>query len=108
METPDNFDFETFKQEAIKGLYSGKPLTGDNGIFTPMLKHFLESALQGELYNHLNANKAEGIKNRKNSLSKKTIKSNGGSFELETPRDRDGSFSPQVVGKRQLVFRSNA
>lgn len=104
METPDNFDFETFKQEAIKGLYSGKSLTGENGIFAPMLKHFLESALQGELDNHLNANKAEGIKNRKNGLSKKTIKSNGGSFELETPRDRDGSFSPQVVGKRQLVL----
>lgn len=54
--------------------------------------------------NHLNANKAEGIKNRKNGLSKKTIKSNRGSFELETPRDRDGSFNPQVVGKRQLVL----
>ncbi|MEA5405152.1 IS256 family transposase, partial [Arcicella sp. DC2W] len=104
MDTPDNFDFETFKQEAIKGLYSGKPLTGENGIFAPMLKHFLESALQGELDNHLNANKAEGIKNRKNGLSKKTIKSNGGSFELETPRDRDGSFNPQVVAKRQLVL----
>ncbi len=104
MDTPDTFDFETFNQEAIQGLYSGKPLTGENGIFAPMLKHFLETALQGELDNHLIANKSEGIKNRKNGLSSKIIKSSGGSFELDTPRDRDCSFTPQVVAKRQLVL----
>jgi hypothetical protein len=42
----DQFDFESFKQAAIKGLYEGKPLTGENGLFAPLLKHFLESALE--------------------------------------------------------------
>lgn len=69
-----------------------------------MLKYFLETVLQGELDNHLIANKCEGIKNRKNGLSSKIIKISGGSFELDTPRDRDCSFTPQVVAKRQLVL----
>ncbi|MBC3789404.1 hypothetical protein FHK02_5995, partial [Spirosoma sp. LMG 31448] len=50
----DQFDFESFKQAAIKGLYEGKPLTGENGLFAPLLKHFLESALEGEMDSHLN------------------------------------------------------
>lgn len=104
METNNDFDFEAFKKEAIKGLYNGKSLTGTDGIFAPMLKHFLESALQGELENHLSESKANQVKNRKNGTTSKQIKSNAGSFELETPRDRDGSFSPEIVPKRQLVL----
>jgi putative transposase len=42
------FDYERFQQEAIQGLYEGKSLTGEKGIFAPLLKHFLESALEGE------------------------------------------------------------
>lgn len=41
------FDFEEFKKEAIKGMYAGKPMNGEKGIFAPLLKHFLESALEG-------------------------------------------------------------
>jgi putative transposase len=51
--THNDFDFESFKQAAIKGLYEGKPLTGEDGLFAPLLKHFLESALEGEMTNHL-------------------------------------------------------
>lgn len=40
----NEFDFEAFKQAAIKGLYEGKPLTGENGLFAPLLKHFLDRA----------------------------------------------------------------
>ena len=43
------FDFEKFKAAAIKSMYAGKPLNGEQGIFAPLLKHFLESALAGEL-----------------------------------------------------------
>jgi hypothetical protein len=42
------FDFERFKAEAIKGMYAGRPLNGEKGVFAPLLKHFLESALEGE------------------------------------------------------------
>lgn len=69
-----------------------------------MLKHFLESALQGELDNHLTESKANQVKNRKNGITSKRVKSNAGSFELGAPRDRDGSFSPEIVPKRQLIL----
>lgn len=104
MEEKKEFDFESFKAEAIKGLYNGQSLTGEGGIFAPMLKHFLETALQGEMDNHLIESRASQTKNRKNGRSSKTIKSSGGQFELHTPRDRDGSFMPDIVAKRQLVL----
>lgn len=49
----NEFDFEAFKQAAIKGIYEGKPLTGENSLFAPLLKHFLEAALEGEMDGHL-------------------------------------------------------
>lgn len=42
----DNFDFESFKEEAMKGLYEGKKMGGTDGVFAPMLKHLLESMLE--------------------------------------------------------------
>lgn len=40
MATNQDFDFKAFQEESIKGLYSGKPLTGEHGIFAPMLNTF--------------------------------------------------------------------
>ncbi len=104
MEKEEEFDFERFKQEAIKGMYAGKPLNGDKGIFAPLLKHFLESALAGELDAHLQEEKAAGLVNRKNGKTSKKVKSLSGEFELESTRDRSGSFEPIVLPKRQLII----
>lgn len=41
----DKNDFDQFKKEAIKGMYAGKPMNGEKGVFAPLLKHFLKSAL---------------------------------------------------------------
>ena len=98
------FDFESFKAEAIKGMYAGKPLNGERGIFAPLLKHFLESALEGELEAHLQEQKASGIANRRNGKASKKIKSISGEFELESGRDRAGSFEPLVLPKRQVII----
>lgn len=100
------FDYERFQQEAISGLYEGKSLTGENGIFAPLLKHFLESALEGEMSAHLLEEKTRDIptKNRRNGKNSKIVKSLSGEFELETPRDRTGSFGPKVVPKRQVII----
>jgi putative transposase len=78
------FDFETFKQGAIKGMYAGKPMSGEQGIFAPLLKHFLESALAGELEAHLQNEKASGLSNRRNGKSSKVVKSLSGEFDLES------------------------
>jgi len=59
MNDNNDFDFERFKAEAIKGMYAGRPLNGEKGIFAPLLKHFLESALEGELDAHFQEEKAQ-------------------------------------------------
>jgi transposase-like protein len=104
MATNQDFDFKAFQEEAIKGLYSGKPLTGEHGIFAPMLKHFLEQSLQGEMEAHLLDERSLGKSNRRNGTSSKRVKSNVGEFELQTPRDRSVSFEPSIVSKRQVVL----
>lgn len=91
------FDF----QAALKAIQSGKPLLGKEGILTPLIKDLAEAALEGELDSHLGQ---EVSANRRNGKSKKTIKSLNGNFELSTPRDRDGTFSPQLVKKHQTTL----
>jgi putative transposase len=104
MQANQEFNFEDFQKEAIKGLYSGKPLTGENGIFAPMLKHFLEQSLQGEMDAHLTSERASGAANRRNGVSVERVKSSAGEFELQTPRDRLVNFEPSIVPKRQVVL----
>lgn len=102
----DDFDFETFKKNAIKSLKEGKSLSGKDGIITPLIKMLLEKALEGELDAHLEypRNKKSKNGNTRNGKTKKIVKSNYGEFELETPRDRDASFEPKIVEKRQIIL----
>ena len=93
-----NFDFESFKKEAIEKLKAGKGLTGSEGAFTPLLKNILEELLKGEVEEHL---RESDQANRKNGKGIKKIRSSVGEFELETPRDRAGTFRPKVIAKRQ-------
>jgi transposase-like protein len=104
MDKDQSFDFESFKQEAIKGMYAGKPLNGEKGIFAPLLKHFLEAAIAGEMEAHLQEERAAGRPNRKNGKTSKKVKSLSGEFELESNRDRLGSFEPLILPKRQLII----
>ena len=90
----EEFDFEA----ALASLQDGQGLTGKDGILTPLIKQLTEAALQAEMNAHLqNANPA----NRRNGTGRKTIKSTTGSFDLATPRDREGTFEPQLVKKHQ-------
>jgi putative transposase len=89
-----NFDMES----AIQALREGKDLSGKDGIFTPLIKQLTEAAMQAELEEHL---AAEENPNRKNGTTSKTMKTPAGEFELKTPRDRAGTFEPQIVKKHQ-------
>ena len=84
--------------DAIKALKSGQDLTGKDGVLTPLIKQLTEAALKAELEQHLEIGEQP---NRKNGSSKKTVKSSVGAFELDTPRDRSGSFEPKLVKKNQ-------
>lgn len=58
-------------------------------------KKLLEASLEGEIDNHLSSEN-EG-NNRRIGKNSKTLRTSSGSFELQTPRDREGSFEPQIV-----------
>ena len=66
MVNQEAFDFESFKKQAMSDLYSGKSATGTEGIFAPLMKHLLESMMEGELAHHLESDKQRGVSNRKN------------------------------------------
>jgi transposase-like protein len=90
----EKFDFEA----ALKAVQAGQSITGKDGVLGPLVKQLTEAALEGELESHL-ADEVAG--NRRNGKSRKTVKSSSGVFELETPRDRSGTFEPKLVKKHQ-------
>lgn len=97
-------DYETVKKQALEQFRSGKSLTGRGGAFAPLLKQFLEAALQSELEDHLHSDDPEQASNRKNGKVSKTLKTNDGEIELISSRDRNGSFEPSIVKKRETIL----
>lgn len=103
----NNFDFTEFQAEAIAKVKSGQHLLGKEGVLTPLIKQILEAALEGEMEAHLTDCKEQSQYNRRNGKSSKLLKTGTGSFELATPRDREGSFEPEIVKKRQTVLNES-
>jgi len=97
------FDYEAVKNKALAQLKSGKPLLGKEGALGPLFKSFLEAALEAELESHLQENKEEDS-NRRNGHGSKQLRTSEGTMELTTPRDRSGSFEPEIVKKRQTIL----
>lgn len=100
----EEFDFEAFKKSALDKLKAGEAPLGKDGAFTPLLKVFLEEALQGEMSVHLENKES---RNRRNGKTTKTIRTSLGQFELDTPRDRNSSFTPKLIAKRQNKLPSD-
>lgn len=96
-----------FEAEAIARLKSGESLIGKDGILTPLIKQIIEASLEGEIDAHLSESKATDGSNRRNGKTSKLLKTGTESFELETPRDRLGTFEPQIVKKRQTVLNES-
>ncbi len=84
--------------DALEQIKAGAKIDGKDGVLAPLIKQLTEAALQAELESHLTT---EINKNRKNGKSSKTMKSSVGEFELDVPRDRNGSYEPQIVKKHQ-------
>lgn len=91
------FNYEEFKAEAIQRLKDGKGLVGAEGAFTPLIKSFLEEAMEGEIEEHL-ANQTG--KNRKNGKGSKKVRTSQGMVTVNTPRDRASTFNPKILPKR--------
>jgi len=99
----ENLDFDF--NEILEEFKSGKRLTGKGGLLAPLIKQLTEAALEAEIESHISNDVLRGNRNRRNGVNKKTIKgTSDGSFELETPRDRNGTFEPQLVKKHQTAI----
>ncbi|MER6515230.1 IS256 family transposase [Nonomuraea sp. NPDC001636] len=83
----------------------GVELVGENGLLGRLTKLVLESALEGEITDHLGHDKHERSGNEtgntRNGSRSKTVLTDVGPVEITVPRDRDGSFEPKIVRKRQ-------
>src|SRR4249920_1305209 len=83
-------------------------LTGADGLFKQLKKALIERALGAELSEHLGYEKGDpagrGSGNSRNGTSAKTILTEDGEIEIAVPRDRVGSFEPQLVAKGQTRF----
>jgi putative transposase len=86
--------------QIAKAFREGKSLTGKDGILTPLIQRAVSLALEGEMESHLD----ESVSNRRNGYNRKQVKSSAGMLEISTPRDRCGTFEPQIVKKRQTVL----
>ncbi len=95
-------------KEKIKELLKGKKLksTEDLQVFLrDLTKNVIEAMYDGEITDHLGYQKNEQGKrqdnNARNGFTSKTVNSNSGEMELSTPRDRNGTYDPQIVKKYQ-------
>ncbi|MBL4580188.1 MAG: IS256 family transposase [Gammaproteobacteria bacterium] len=90
----EKFNFD----EALKAIQSGQAVTGKDGVLGPLVKQLTEAALEAELESHL---ADDVLPNRKNGKTRKTLKTSVGRIDLDTPRDRAGTFEPQIIKKHQ-------
>lgn len=99
-------DYEAMKQKLKEQFRTGKSLFSKGGAFAPLLEELLNSMLEGELEGHLD----EGERhkgNRKNGKGSKSLKTSAGTIEINTPRDRLGSFEPEIVRKRETIMAAS-
>jgi putative transposase len=98
------FDYRSFEKDAISGLMAGQDLIGKDGVLTSLIQRIVNAALEGELDGHIKEGKVYGGKNRRNGHTRKSLDTSLGTVQITPPRDREGSFTPQIVGKwnRQL------
>jgi len=101
----DKNELMALAQAAAKNI---KTETDLNEFWQMLTKIAVETALNAELDDHLGFDKHEqsDSHNSRNGYTSKTLKTEDGQFEVDTPRDRSGSFEPQLVKKHQRRFTS--
>ena len=96
---------DTLIDELLKDGHDPKDILGQNGLLKQLTKRLIERTLQAELTDHLGyepyAPEGRGADNYRNGKTNKTLQSDSGPIPIEVPRDRDSSFEPQLVKKRQ-------
>jgi len=94
--------------QLLAGYEKPEDLTGEGGILKQLTGRLLERALEAEMTDHLGYEKhspeGHGTSNSRNGVRGKTLATDHGPVEIEVPRDRDASFDPKIVKKRQRRF----
>src|SRR4051794_39320074 len=98
----DSVDEQLLDRLVGQARAGGLQLTGEGGLLAQLTKRLVESALEGEITDHLkhDADGRDG-RNSRNGRRSKTVLTEVGPVEIDVPRDRDGSFEPKIVAKRQ-------
>jgi transposase-like protein len=100
-----SFDAETYERMK-EHLYSRKPVLGEESPFSELLQEMVNTLLDGEMSAHLKSDAKVGKRNKRNGHNHKKVISNTGMLDISTPRDRNGSFSPELIGKRERQLSS--
>ncbi|HLT10616.1 MAG TPA: IS256 family transposase [Micromonosporaceae bacterium] len=105
MATDSGLDDDRIGELVDRARAEGVSLTGPGGLLGELTKRVLESALEGEMEDHLgyarHDSAGRGSGNSRNGSRAKTVITEAGPVEVEVPRDRNSSFEPQIVPKRQ-------
>ena len=101
----DGLDERLIEQLVVQARAGGLQLTGEGGVLQALTKRLLESALEGEITDHLGYDKHDpagrGTGNSRNGTRSKTVLTDVGPVQIEVPRDRNAEFEPRIVAKRQ-------
>jgi hypothetical protein len=94
--------------ELLAGAGSEEEIAGPGGLLAQLIKRLVERAMEVELADHVGYERhcelPGGTGNQRNGSSPKTLITEHGRVEIDAPGDRDGSFQPKIVGKRQRRF----
>jgi putative transposase len=94
--------------QLLKGYTKPEDLLGPGGLIKQLMGRLISRAMDAELTHHLGYERGEPPPktqdNRRNGAGKKTVRTDGGPVDIEVPRDREGTFEPQLVGKHERHF----
>jgi putative transposase len=104
-EPAEGLEEELVRQLVDRARAEGLKLTGRAACLGRLTKVVVESALEGEMDDHLGYGKHDAVGrnggNSRNGTRSKTLVTEAGPVEIEVPRDRESAFEPVIVGKRQ-------
>ena len=105
MDDLDAVDEQLIARLAGRARAGGLQLTGEGGLLAQLTKRVVESALEGEITDHLGYDRHDAAGrdggNSRNGHRSKTVLTEVGPVQIDVPRDRDGSFEPKIVAKRK-------
>lgn len=89
-----------------KHLKDKKPLFGEDSPWSGLLQGMVNAILEGEVEHHLEEERRKGKKNKRNGHNQKRVVTESGMMDVSTPRDRAGTFEPEIIAKRERQLTS--